>query len=64
MTEFMKLRKLLVFLILMLLIGIFTQINCSDLLSKTNTGEYFTILGGLCTILALYLSNKMESKKK
>jgi len=63
MTEFNKFRILIGTIMLVLLIYVFTQINYSDLSFKTNKIEYISILSGLCTILALYLSNKIETKK-
>ncbi|OFX21408.1 MAG: hypothetical protein A2041_07560 [Bacteroidetes bacterium GWA2_31_9b] len=63
MTEFMKFRKWLILLTGILIIIILTQINYDNLSFKTNKTVYIMIISGLGSILALYLSNKIETKK-
>jgi predicted membrane metal-binding protein len=63
MTQMMKLRRLFMIFVVVLIIIALLYFDYSDISIKTNMGSYIGIAAGLCTFLALYLSNKHEKKK-
>lgn len=63
MAQFMKFRRILMVIVLILQVIMLTQINYTDLSFKTNKFNYLSIVTGICIILTLYLSNKKEKKE-
>jgi len=63
MTQMMKFRRILMIVMLILIAGVLTQIDYSDLSFKINKFNYIAIFSGVCVWLSLYFSNKHEKKK-
>ena len=63
MTQMTKFRKILMIIVLIIIAAILTQFNFTDLSFKMNKFNYIAIFSGVCTLLALYFSNKHEKRK-
>lgn len=63
MTEFMKFRRLLMYIMLAMVAVVFFTIDYTDLSFKNSRSEYISIASGLFLASVMYLSNKIEKKE-
>jgi hypothetical protein len=64
MTEFMKFRRLLMFLMLAITLSLFFFIDYSDLSFRNNKTEYSSIISGILLVLSMIMSNRHDAKKE
>jgi len=64
MAEFMKFRRLLMYIMLAMVAVVFFTIDYTNLSFKNNRSEYISIGSGLLLALVMYFSNKIETRNK
>jgi len=64
MAEFMKFRRLLMYIMLAMVAVVFFTIDYTDLSFRNNRSEYISIATGLLLASVMYISNKIETRNK